>query len=750
MEEKKKNRRLLVRLGALLIHYAVPVSVLCCLAGFLTLLLLPVLAKNTYISENALMPGSANPRYSDQNTKDANELAKEIMNLNLASAENHMGVQSLLIQRMSETGGDVYFHKFLPPDKTFKPSRFFIDSQQQYKSNFEEYSKNNSVVPGVNAVGIIRAPHGDGKEAIVLVTPFLSENIHIGDAFSLGLGYSLFQLFSRTIWLAKDFVWLAADSKYGTHAAVSAWLKDYHEPIFYHSSSFLKSESLVDDLHPTEEKGPSYKQTDYNTLDDFQRAGTIAAALVFKVQENQIQSDKDNLNVYAEASNGQMPNLDLINVVNFLAVHRQGLHTRVESFFFMLSWKWLSVLGEILEWLGKVAFTLNPEWKFGLPSEEYVQGAAGLASSIYHQALGISTGAHGSFRDYQVDAITLEVSLRFSLENEMTRISYLLKLGRLLEGVVRSVNNLLEKFHQSFFLYFLTSSSRFISIGVYMIPFALLVVPLIILAAALCSYKSGGLIPLAKSNDGSALRDYSESESTHTNVLKAASGTHTSGQDIDVINLGLSLHSQKWFNAAKDVLLVHLWAAVVAMLPSVICRLSLEASEMKLLIWAALSCLTLFVGRGILGLIYPKFGMWREADKELHIEGWVALKAFTLGITTIGLVIMSVINFAAALLGVIVLVPMCLSVYPLKYILKASIMKRTLLMLLSISFIILAFPPFMVVALRGLFDGFSKASFTDFWDWTEMLWSWGSATYPYLFLVHVPCWVLCFQVLLYI
>lgn len=33
-------------------------SVLCCIAGFVTLLLLPVLAKNTYISENALMPGT--------------------------------------------------------------------------------------------------------------------------------------------------------------------------------------------------------------------------------------------------------------------------------------------------------------------------------------------------------------------------------------------------------------------------------------------------------------------------------------------------------------------------------------------------------------------------------------------------------------------------------------------------------------------------------------------------------------------
>lgn len=32
-------------------------SVICCVAGLIALAVLPVLAKNTYISENALLPG---------------------------------------------------------------------------------------------------------------------------------------------------------------------------------------------------------------------------------------------------------------------------------------------------------------------------------------------------------------------------------------------------------------------------------------------------------------------------------------------------------------------------------------------------------------------------------------------------------------------------------------------------------------------------------------------------------------------
>lgn len=39
------------------------------------------------------------------------------------------------------------------------------------------------------------------------------------------------------------------------------------------------------------------------------------------------------------------------------------------------------------------------------------------------------------------------------------------QLGRVLEGVCRSLNNLLERFHQSFFFYLLPSTTRYISIG---------------------------------------------------------------------------------------------------------------------------------------------------------------------------------------------------------------------------------------------------------------------------------------------
>ena len=51
---------------------------------------------------------------------------------------------------------------------------------------------------------------------------------------------------------------------------------------------------------------------------------------------------------------------------------------------------------------------------------------------------------------------------------------------RVVEGVFRSLNNLLERFHQSFFFYLLPATDRYVSIGLYMPPFGVLALPIVI------------------------------------------------------------------------------------------------------------------------------------------------------------------------------------------------------------------------------------------------------------------------------
>ncbi|ONM39213.1 GPI transamidase component family protein / Gaa1-like family protein [Zea mays] len=77
-QETQPKSRLIVRLGVFLASHHILFSVICCYAGIIALLLLPSLAKNTYLSENALIPGSANPLFSTEDAIEANRFMKAI------------------------------------------------------------------------------------------------------------------------------------------------------------------------------------------------------------------------------------------------------------------------------------------------------------------------------------------------------------------------------------------------------------------------------------------------------------------------------------------------------------------------------------------------------------------------------------------------------------------------------------------------------------------------------------------------
>lgn len=706
-EDKSKGRaaragsRLILRLGSFLVSHNVFVSVACGIAGFIALLLLPVLAKNTYISENALMPGSANPAFSAQDVMGAIKFVNDVIDRRTEEEGTGLDIPKLIGLRMASVGAEAYYHKFWPHKNQFHPLHFF--SCPPNSVMMQNNSSCKSV--GINSVGIIRAPRGDGKEAIVLVTPYNPRKIELSEALSLGLAFSIFSLLSQVAWLAKDIVWLAADSQFGEYTSVSAWLKDYHSPVFSSDSGKMNVDMCYEhNSHPDWD----HIMLEGANANAFKRAGTMAAALVLKVLE---KKERDSVAIYAEASNGQMPNLDLINIVHYLAVHRQGLRVRIGTMGSLLNSAWLRSVGEIVQRLCKFAKSLNPKWKYDITSADYVEGSATLASSMYYQAIGVPTGSHGAFRDYQVDAITLELSPWFSLKNENSQSTFLLKGGRLIEGAIRSVNNLLEKFHQSFFLYFLTAPNKFVSVGVYMIPFALLVAPLPIAAVAPFSGKNKIRISTDK---GSQTPGYACTDDTERTI-----------------------GSWKWLHAAKVVFMTHLWAVIVSLLPYLISQIPYISPTTSMLIWIAVAISTLFILYKILGSPY-------SGECE-----WILLKSVMTTAAFIGLGLMSVINFSTAQIGALIVVPMCLMVQPLKSLKQVALWMRVKLLTCNLVLAVMGFPPVAMLILKGLSEGFGRVGIGDFWDWAEFLWAWNSATYLYLLLVHLPCWVICLHILLH-
>jgi glycosylphosphatidylinositol transamidase len=331
--------------------------------------------------------------------------------------------------------------------------------------------------------------------------------------------------------------------------------------------------------------------------------------------------------------------------------------------------------------------------------------------------------------------------------------------GRLIEGVMRSVNNLLEKFHQSFFLYLLSAPNKFISVGVYMIPLGLLLLTLPLGAAALCSQSVKTAVAsdsLNQTERGSTDLSSATPGKLSTEVVKAGER-----EPDNLVTAKTSVGS--WQRAVVVVSVVQLWASLTANFPPFVSQLvdsimmSFSASSkapammkfftipgLKMFMWATMAIVSLLTMVSFL----PTPG---KGD-------WIAVKALLLGVATIGLGVMSQIDFAVSLVGALVLVPMSLCACPLTNIWEKSAdehkgsksIQFRLFLLLGTMVNIIGSPPVLLAsAMYFIGDSSSwQASLSKFWEWTELLWCWGSALYPYILVVHLPCSILCIYILL--
>ena len=174
------------------------------------------------------------------------------------------------------------------------------------------------------------------------------------------------------------------------------------------------------------------------------------------VVDNALDHKFESLHVVYDGVNGQLPNLDLINTAVSVASGQMGIKV-----------------------------VLQRMWKH---DDSYLERLQVVLRGMVRQGLGHCSGPHSSFIPYHVDAITLQ-AVGEGQQDEMA-------MGRVVEGVFRSLNNLLEHFHQSFFFYLLMQTNRFVSIGTYLPSAMLVAVNFTIMAIAL--WIRSGRIPVPK------------------------------------------------------------------------------------------------------------------------------------------------------------------------------------------------------------------------------------------------------------
>ncbi|KAF9318504.1 Glycosyl phosphatidyl inositol protein transamidase complex subunit, partial [Podila horticola] len=228
--------------------------------------------------------------------------------------------------------------------------------------------------------------------------------------------------------MSKDIIFVVSD---GDTEGLQAWLKAYH----------------------------GNEQNTYERTEEALkvRSGAIQAALNLDFAGT---GDYNALGIFFEGVNGQLPNLDMINSI-----------------------------ADITASVAPVELTLHDEL---VPLTEnvtknYINSLKRMLYMMKYQAVGTPTGNHGLYLKYKIDAITL---YGFDKPDWNSQRYGIFRIGCLLESSIRSLNNLLEHLHQSFFFYLLSGVRRYTSIGLYMPPVIILGVSFIFHALSLWGLSS--------------------------------------------------------------------------------------------------------------------------------------------------------------------------------------------------------------------------------------------------------------------
>ncbi|KAL9623895.1 MAG: hypothetical protein Q9160_001887 [Pyrenula sp. 1 TL-2023] len=344
-------------------------SALCVLIGLAWTLLLPLNrnSRQTYISENALLPGQVHTYFGGSEQNVFRAYKQELLAVKEGSEEE---ISERILSILRVNGLKTATQKF-------------------------EYESAGKIYGGENVYSVLHAPRGDGTEAIVLVAAW--KNIDGGsNVHGVALVLTLARYFRRMD-QTYIIILLTPDSSAGPQA----WIDAYHD---MHSSS----------VQPLSLKSGALQ-------------GAVAVDLPFDHRFSTLHVSYDGIN-------GQLPNLDLFNTAVSIASGQMGIGTSLQHM-----------------------YDHNDSYRKRL--ETMLKGMA-------NQAIGHATGPHSVFIPYHVDAITL-TAVGDGWQDEMA-------FGRTVEGLFRSLNNLLEHFHQSFFFYLLMQTNRFVSIGTYL-PSAMLV-----------------------------------------------------------------------------------------------------------------------------------------------------------------------------------------------------------------------------------------------------------------------------------
>ncbi|KAH8107140.1 Gaa1-domain-containing protein [Cristinia sonorae] len=287
----------------------------------------------------------------------------------------------------------------------------------------QEYSYSTTLQThtGTNAYGLFSSPRASGAEATLITASWLSSsgegNLNLRGVSTV-LALAAF-LKGYSLW-AKDFIFVISD---GYLEGMQAFITTYYGE----SPSNLVAEPL---------KLPS---------------GVIWVALNIDYPGHSFS----HLGVFFEGINGRLPNQDLYNSFHIIARHTGGVPVALYDHLDSREHPYIpSDTSDIPSWV-------PPVIKNQPSVREYAYRTNNILRHVGYQARGRASGVHGLLHRFRIDAITM-----FAVP--ATGPHGFHALGRTVESTLRTVNNLLERLHASFFFYMLVNTTVFLKIGFFL------------------------------------------------------------------------------------------------------------------------------------------------------------------------------------------------------------------------------------------------------------------------------------------
>jgi len=459
-------------------------------------------------------------------------------------------------------------------------------------------------------------PGADGKEAVVLaVTWPLSWQKNEVDGFRATL--VLLKHFQQTAYMSKNIVFLVIGNPADRptfdadqfHPGAQAWLNDY----FSDFPTLLQTKRHLAEQHRYSLEAITVEH-----------AGVIRAAACLELPAS--EKYWKGMQVLTAGINGQLPNMDIVAVsLQVFGAYSILLDRCMGKLEGGRCHDLVSRIAEVTAWI------FDP---LTLPyaAHQYLRRLFGMFSFMAALSQGPSH-AHAHFLQHSVDAVTfrgIPVDEYFDPNFSKSQILTGFDVVRSLSQFVRSLNNLEEDLHHSFFYYLLPTPITFVEINEYFVALLFILMPLFLEAFSLVQ----------------------NTKSLKISYTLAAVFTAELFGCLMYIILRILFYQQhalhSFFSQVFNGAIKRDWA---------------DSSRFAVMLW--LSMITILYPLALTVLLQIKKSITgNEEDAQIIVNSWSTLKCFMAFSFVYCHVLLGIVNYSFAIMASLVAVPALLNLEP--------------------------------------------------------------------------------------